>query len=262
MADSAIGNLPAADEILSGDLFALEQGGVAKKLSGSKLTEYIDRNVVSVNVNYVSASASGSASYDSSTGSLTLYIPKGAGVSGLEYVSTDGLTKLYHLNYEAGGFANVYITDGSSIQSIAKTGTSGLTDTYTITLTNGQTSTFTVTNGSGGVDTVAGVQPDNNGDAPAASVAAALLPNLRIKQTNVSVASVSWVLDSSYTDYPYHTDVPVLGMTDDCFAEIVFSVDDAGDFAPVCQTMSSAVRIWCNGSARTELSIPTVFAWR
>ena len=269
MADSAIGNLPAAESILSSDLFVLEQNGSAKKLLASLLTQFIDRNVVSVNVTYVSAASTGSATYDSSTGALTLNIPKGAGVSGLEYISTTGLVDLYHLNFEGGGYTDLEVTNGSSIASITRTATGGGAnhneDTYTITLTDGTTAgTFIVTNGldgSGTVSKVANVSPVS-GNVPVASLATALQPELRIKATNVSVASVSWVSDSTYTDYPYHTDIPVLNMTDDCFAEIVFGMDDVGDFAPVCETRSSAVRVWCNGNARSELTVPTIFAWR
>lgn len=269
MADSAIFDLNEATEIYPNDLFVLEQSGEAKKLPGSKLTEFIDRSVLNVSVSYVPATSSGSASYNAETGVLTLNIPKGAGVSGLQYVSTDGLTDLYHLNYEDGGTpTNVYITNGSSIQSITRTATGGganhNVDTYTITLTNGNTSTFTVTNGldgSGTVSKVANISP-TSGNIPAADLAAALLPNLRIVETNKALSSISWTSDATYTDYPYYTDVSVTGVTANHFAEVVFAPADVGDFAPVCQTGSGTVRIWCNSNTRDSLTIPTIFAWR
>ena len=77
MANSPIRLLPAATEITGIDLFVLEQGGVAKKLSGAKLTEFIDRQVMDVKVHDLSANSEPTVSYDRITGKLELGIPKG-----------------------------------------------------------------------------------------------------------------------------------------------------------------------------------------
>lgn len=72
----------------------------------------------------LSEGSDATASFDSSTGVLTLGIPTGATGEQGEQGET-----------------------GNGIESIALTSTSGLVDTYTITFTDGTTTTFTVTNG-------------------------------------------------------------------------------------------------------------------
>ena len=77
MADSPIGSLASAAEIESADLFVLEQSGVAKKLSGSKLTEFINRNIVNVEVFEIEAGSPMDYDFDRVTGRLRLWIPRG-----------------------------------------------------------------------------------------------------------------------------------------------------------------------------------------
>lgn len=268
MADSAIGDLDAALSIGSDDLFLMEQNGNAKKVPGSLLTSFIDRNVVTVSVSYVSAASSGSASYNSSTGALSLAIPKGAGVSSVSLVSTSGLTDTYKMSLENGDYELFEIKNGSNINYISCTSTGGganhNVDTYTVFLTNGSTTTFNVTNGidgTGTVNKVAGVSAVS-GNVPASSLADALLSEFRIKATDIGVSSISWVSDSTYTNYPYRMGVSVSGMTSNHYAEVVFDPEDAADFAPVCQTSASTVLLWCMNNTRSTISIPTIFAWR
>lgn len=59
------------------DLFVLEQNGTAKKLTGASLTEYVNRNVVSVTIHALSASATPTADFDRITGQLSLGVPRG-----------------------------------------------------------------------------------------------------------------------------------------------------------------------------------------
>lgn len=80
MADSPIGSLASAAEIESADLFVLEQSGVAKKLSGGKLTEFINRNIVNVEVFEIEAGNPMSYDFDRVTGRLRLWIPRGNGI--------------------------------------------------------------------------------------------------------------------------------------------------------------------------------------
>ena len=77
MANSPIRLLPAAEEINGIDLFVLEQGGVAKRLSGAKLASFIDRQVMDVSVHDLSANTEPTVDYDRITGKLELGIPKG-----------------------------------------------------------------------------------------------------------------------------------------------------------------------------------------
>lgn len=80
MADQAISQLNPVEIIYDDDLFVLEQNGEAKKLSGTLLTRFIDRQVVDVRTHDLAAGASGYADYDRFTGVLHLYIPKGNGI--------------------------------------------------------------------------------------------------------------------------------------------------------------------------------------
>ena len=77
MADSAISSLTLAEVINGADLFVLEQNGTAKKLTGASLTEYVNRNVVSVTIHALSASATPPADLDRLTGQLSLGVPRG-----------------------------------------------------------------------------------------------------------------------------------------------------------------------------------------
>ena len=77
MADKSISELTQATEITDSDLFVLEQGSTAKKLTGQKLKLYIDRNVVSVTVEQLPEGSEPTAQFNTQTGALALGIPKG-----------------------------------------------------------------------------------------------------------------------------------------------------------------------------------------
>ena len=81
MADSAIGSLVAAENILDADLFVLEQSGTAKKLSGATLRSLINRDLLSVTVNQLLATQSPTVDYDQITGALIIGIPAGKAIT-------------------------------------------------------------------------------------------------------------------------------------------------------------------------------------
>ena len=86
MADLPIGSLEAALDVYDSDLFVLEQNGRAMKLTGTRLASFIDRNIISVTVTTLPASASPTATYNRITGNLVLGLPRGRGIN---YISTD-----------------------------------------------------------------------------------------------------------------------------------------------------------------------------
>jgi len=263
MAERTIGELTPATTIGPSDLLLIEQGGEAKSVSGQILTEYIDRNMVGVDVNIVPSTQQGGGSYNTQTGVLTLNIPEGNGISGLSLVSQSGNEDTYRLTYEDGTHNDFVVTNGLSVQSIVKVSSSGLTDTYNVILNDGSVAgSFTVTNGSGGVDSVGGVAPDSNGDVPFDSLMDLIRPALRIRAQNVTFTP-TWVSTGDAT-FPYYCDVPFVGINANYFAEVVFSNEDAlsGDFAPTCQTRGDVVRIACVNNTRTSITIPTIYAWR
>jgi len=121
MADKAISELIAAEQITATDMFVLEQNGTAKKLTGQVL------------LNWLTAAADGHG-----------------GIQSIAKLSTSGLADTYRITLADTTTFDFVVTNGRSVNSIAKTAASGLVDTYTITYNDGTTSTFTVTNGAKG----------------------------------------------------------------------------------------------------------------
>lgn len=121
MADKAISELVAAEQITATDMFVLEQNGTAKKLTGQVL------------LNWLTKAADGHG-----------------GIQSIEKLSTSGLADTYRITLADTTVFDFLVTNGRSVNSITKTSTSGLVDTYTISYNDGTTSTFTVTNGAKG----------------------------------------------------------------------------------------------------------------
>ena len=83
MADKTIGDLTQAESIGGEDLFVLQQNGEAKKLKGEQLMDYVTLSVISVTVETLPAGSQATATYNKTTGALSLGIPQGAqGVTG------------------------------------------------------------------------------------------------------------------------------------------------------------------------------------
>ena len=77
MADKTISDLTQAASIGSEDLFILEQNGEAKKLKGEQLIGYVTMNVISVTVETLPAGSQATATYNKTTGELSIGIPQG-----------------------------------------------------------------------------------------------------------------------------------------------------------------------------------------
>lgn len=72
----------------------------------------------------------------------------------------------------------------------------------------------------------------------------------------------NWVEDSRYENYQYCASLSCPGVTENDYAEVVFNVEHAssGNYAPVCESGASIVKIW---SAVTDnIIIPTVIVTR
>lgn len=149
MADRAVGELELAELINSNDLFLLEQNGNAKALTGLLLTQFIDRNVLNVQIHTLEADQEAYGVFNKGTGILQLYVPRGSGIRAIEKTGTSDLVDTYTVTYERGASTTFTVTNGSSIYSVSKSESNGLADTYVIVLTNGNRHEFTVTNGRG-----------------------------------------------------------------------------------------------------------------
>lgn len=121
MADKAISELIAAEQIKATDLFVLEQDSAAKKLTGQIL------------LNWLTAAADGHG-----------------GISSVVLKSVSGLTKTYRITLADETTFDFPVSDGRGITGIDLASTSGLVKTYRISYNDNTTSTFTVTNGAKG----------------------------------------------------------------------------------------------------------------
>ena len=77
-----------------------------------------------------------------------------------------------------------------------------------------------------------------------------------IYYTNVTASE--WVEDSTYVDFVYKCDLACEGVTPNDYAEVVFEVAQStgGDYAPVCETLDNAVRIWSKKDS--VIIVPTI----
>ena len=121
MADKAITELVAADQIGATDLFVLQQNDTAKKLPGQVL------------LNWWTAAADGHG-----------------GIKSIEKLKTNILADTYRITLADTTTFDFVVNNGRGISNITKTGTSGLVDTYRIDYNDNTAGTFTVTNGAKG----------------------------------------------------------------------------------------------------------------
>lgn len=121
MADKAITELVAAEDITATDLFVLQQNDTAKKLPGQVL------------LNWLTKAADGHG-----------------GIQSYELLKTVGLVKTYRFTLADQTPIDIDVVDGRGIESVKPTSTNGLVVTYTITYNDGKTDTITVTNGAKG----------------------------------------------------------------------------------------------------------------
>lgn len=121
MADKAISELIAAEQITPTDMFVLEQNGTAKKLTGQVL------------LNWLTAAADGHG-----------------GIQSIAKIDTSGLADTYRITLADTTTFDFVVTNGRGVQSIQKADTNGLKDTYTIFYNDNTSGTFTVTNGAKG----------------------------------------------------------------------------------------------------------------
>lgn len=120
MADKYISVLPQATNITDSDLFLLEQGGTSKKMLGSLLRNYVDRNIVTITVNTVASTEPASVvSYNQITGALVLALPKGIGIASIQTGSSETdydygarIKRTYNIVLDDGRVLPFYIYDG------------------------------------------------------------------------------------------------------------------------------------------------------
>ena len=156
MADKAISELTAAEQIKSTDMFVLEQDGTAKRLQGQVLLNWLT----------AAADGHGGISDISKTGTSglvdtytitladtttkTFTVTNGNGLTKFEKLSTEGLVDTYRFTRTDGTYFDFTVTNGNGLTKFEKLSTVGLVDTYRFTRTDGTYFDFTVTNGAKG----------------------------------------------------------------------------------------------------------------
>lgn len=121
MADKAISELVAAEQIKSTDMFVLEQDGTAKRLQGQTM------------LNWLTAAADGHG-----------------GISNIVKTGTDGLVDTYTITLADTTTKTFTVTNGNGLTEFGKLSTVGLVDTYQFTRSDGTYFTFAVSNGAKG----------------------------------------------------------------------------------------------------------------
>lgn len=121
MADKAISELVAAEQIKSTDMFVLEQDGTAKRLQGQTL------------LNWLTAAADGHG-----------------GISNIAKTGTDGLADTYTITLADTTTKTFTVTNGNGLTNFEKVSTEGLVDNYRFTRTDGTFFDFSVYNGAKG----------------------------------------------------------------------------------------------------------------
>lgn len=121
MADKAISELVAAEQIKSTDMFVLEQDGTAKRLQGQTL------------LNWLTAAADGHG-----------------GISNIVKTGTDGLVDTYTITLADTTTKTFTVTNGNGLTKFEKLSTVGLVDTYRFTRSDGTYFAFAVANGAKG----------------------------------------------------------------------------------------------------------------
>lgn len=121
MADKAISELVAAEQIKSTDMFVLEQDGTAKRLQGQTL------------LTWLTAAADGHG-----------------GISNIAKTGTDGLVDTYTITLADTTTKTFTVTNGNGLTNFEKLSTVGLVDNYRFTRTDGTFFDFSVYNGAKG----------------------------------------------------------------------------------------------------------------
>lgn len=127
MANKAISELPQAENVNNQDLFVLEQGGLAKKLTAE--TFITEQGIINA---------------------LAEALDGHGGIQSVTLQSLSGRVRTYLITFSDGSATTFQVLDGSTITNIQKTSTAGLVDTYTVYMSDGTTTFFQVRNGQDG----------------------------------------------------------------------------------------------------------------
>lgn len=77
---------------------------------------------------------------------------------------------------------------------------------------------------------------------------------------NITVATSSWLEDTTYEEFGYRADILCEGVTDEFFSDVVFGVSEAvsGNYAPISVTGTGTVTIYAVDLPSADITIPTI----
>ena len=77
---------------------------------------------------------------------------------------------------------------------------------------------------------------------------------------NITVATTSWVEDTTYEEFGYKADIPCTSVTSDFFSSVTFDVAEAisGNYAPISLTGAGTVTIYAVEQPESTITIPSI----
>lgn len=87
---------------------------------------------------------------------------------------------------------------------------------------------------------------------------------VKVQFLNTTIATASFVSNSTYQDFPYRATVPLTGVLASMTPEVIFSLADAvsGNFAPVAECYDGGVYLYAASMPDAAITIPTILCWR
>lgn len=87
---------------------------------------------------------------------------------------------------------------------------------------------------------------------------------VKVQFLNTTIATASFVSNSTYQDYPYRAAVGLTGVLASMIPEVIFSLTDAtsGNFAPVAECYNGGIYLYAASVPDATITIPTILCWR
>lgn len=155
MANKSISQFPSASQVTDSDLLVLEQNGIAKKVNGLTIKNWLIQiseahgGIVEISKTSESGLTDTYTITFVDNSRTTFNVENGRGISRIEKTSTSGLNDTYTIFYNDGSDQNFYVKNGKSIESIEQTAQKDDENFYTVTYNDGTSDIFSVSNGRG-----------------------------------------------------------------------------------------------------------------
>lgn len=80
--------------------------------------------------------------------------------------------------------------------------------------------------------------------------------------TNITISTSTWTADTTYTDYPYKTNITCSGVDSTYSSQVIFGCEDAtgGNFAPINDTTENTVTVYAKEIPENNVVIPLIIS--